>query len=124
MDKGKGRALDDDDVDNDMHRTVGGLAPEDTPPRPSSALPISDTQYSVFPRIIGMVSKKLQVTTELALFQPEVERALTFAGITCEQFQEVMFKAQELDQDEMNKRWEEREFMCLDGRWQASRYFE
>lgn len=118
MDKGKARAIEAEEVVPDQ------LVPQDTPPRPSSALPISSTQYSIFPRVIGMTSRKLQVTTELVLFQPQVCRALSLAGMTCEQFQEVMFEAQDLDQAEMERPWQEREFEPRDGRWKAYRYHE
>lgn len=71
-----------------------------------------------------MVSRKLEVTTELALFQPQVCRALTLAGMTCEQFQDVMFEAQDLDQTELDKPWQEREFEHGEGTWRAYRYYE
>jgi hypothetical protein len=121
LDKGKARAI---EAEDDILSQKDQLDPQETPPRPSSALPISNTQYSLFPRVIGMVSHKLQVTTELALFQPEVCRALALAGMTCEQFQDVMFKAQDLDQEEMSKPWQEREFEPEDGKWRAYRYHQ
>lgn len=119
LDKGKARAI---EAEDDILSQKDQLDPQETPPRPSSALPISNTQYSLFPRVIGMVSHKLHVTTELALFQPEVCRALALAGMTCEQFQDVMFEAQDLDQEEMSKPWQEREFEPEDGQWNAYRY--
>jgi hypothetical protein len=103
------------------------LEPEGTvniPPRPSSALPVSSTQYSVFPRVLGMVSKKLQTTTELVMLHRDVDRALQLAGISCQHFQEIMFQAQEFDEEEKQKSLEECEFEPEEGMWRPYRYYE